>query len=196
MSCGSVHKLLHEAFERALTPEEQKRVDVHLEGCRACRAEAALLRAMIRALETAPAVQPSERFTLAVMDRLPAPVRIFGFLPAAAFRVAAALIGVAGAGLGWVYRTEVLTIGREAGHAAAASPAGDAMQQAYAAIQTLGQKMLAYVPVHQLDSPQWSPVVSVLIAVGVGMVILHMVNGFEPLDADLELEAAPEQSFS
>ena len=78
MQCRDIHLLLHEALDRILTGEEQIHLDDHLATCELCRADAVLLHAVIQAVEETPTQQPSEDFTLKVMDRLPAPV--FGLI--------------------------------------------------------------------------------------------------------------------
>lgn len=188
MKCRSIQELLHTAFERALTPEEQMSVDTHVAGCKTCRMDAALLRMVVEAIATAPVIQPSAQFTVNVLDRLPTPVRALGFLPVAAFRVAAGLIAVAGAVAGWLYRDALLELSPQA---AITTPQGSALHLMYAKLNTLGYRMLDYIPVQQLSSPEWSPVTSVLIAIAVAMVILHMVNAFESLDDDVEWDLEP-----
>lgn len=196
MHCRSVQQLLHNAFDGTLASQEQRDIDTHLAGCQVCQLDALLLRVVVEALETAPIAQPSTDFTISVLDRLPAPTPLFGFLPVAVFRFAAAVVGAISVTLGWLYRENLVGLTQQTTDATLASVPGAALYQAYGAIQAFGYRILDYIPVQQWDSPQWSPITSVLIAVAIGMVILHMVNGFESMDEEMdwELEPTPDQA--
>lgn len=190
MECRHVQHLLHETLERMLDTNEQERLDTHLAQCASCRMDARLLYAVIQAVEEAPILQPSEDFTLKVMDRLPTPIGVFGRIPVAAFRALVVLLGVAAVTLGWVYQTTLLQIARGWSTAAASpNPISSAFQQAAVSIHSAWGIILGYMP--HIDTQRMTPVVSVLIAIGVAHVILKMVDGFEPA----EFDSAVDQTF-
>lgn len=143
---------------------------------------------VVEAIETAPMMQPSPLFTVHVLDRLPAPVNVFGFFPLAVFRIAAAFVAMAGGALAYLYRD---TLAGLVQHPAAIAPQGSTLYYMYANLNTIGYRLLDYVPIHAFRSPEWSPVTSILIAIGVAMAILHMVNGFESFEDDMEWDLEP-----
>ena len=191
MNCRSVQQLLHNAIDGTLALEEKRTLDTHLAGCQNCQLDALLLRVVVEALETAPVAQPSTDFTINVLDRLPTPTPLFGFLSVAVFRFAAAVVGAISITLGLLYREKLVGLTQRTTDATLASVPGAALYQGYGAIQAFGYRILDYIPIHQWDSPQWSPVTSVLIAVAIGMVILHMVNGFESTDDEMDWDLDP-----
>ncbi|MDP6052085.1 MAG: zf-HC2 domain-containing protein [Candidatus Latescibacteria bacterium] len=187
MACKSIQRLLHEAFERTLTSEEQKGVDGHLGACEVCHADAFLLKMVVQAVETTPVAQPSEAFTVRVMDHLPMPIRLFGFIPMVVFRSVMIPLGVVTAILIWVYRTALISsVKAYSVFDVESSQVLLTLQQTYASIQAMVGSAIAYLPVNQIISPEENPFVSVAIAIGVAIVILRMVNGFEPLEMDAE----------
>ena len=188
MQCRDIHLLLHEALDRILTGEEQIHLDDHLATCELCRADAVLLHAVIQAVEETPTQQPSEDFTLKVMDRLPAPV--FGLIPVAVFRALVAAIGIIAATVGWVYRAGLIQSVRELSAAAAEpNPISASFQHAASSIYMVGTTIIGYIP--DIDMQRLTPVLYVLIAIGVAHVILQMVDAFEPA----EFESAVDQTY-
>lgn len=149
------------------------------------------MRGVVEAMETAPMAQPSLDFTVRVLDRLPVPTPLFGFLTVAVFRFAAAVVGAISLTLGLLYRENLVGLVQQTTDTTRASVPGSTLYHSYAALQAFGYRILEYVPIQQWDSPQWSPVTSVLIAVAIGMVILHMVNGFESTDDEMDWELEP-----
>ena len=190
MACKSIQRLFHEAFERTLTSEEQRRVDGHLGACEVCRADAVLLKMVVQAVETTPMAQPSEAFTVSVMDHLPMPIRLFGFIPMVVFRSVMIPLGVITAILIWVYRTALISsVKAYSVFDVESSQVLLTLQQTYASIQAMVGSAIAYLPVNQIISPEENHFVSVAIAIGVAIVILRMVNGFEPPEWELEMDA-------
>ena len=195
MACKSLQMLLHEAFERVLTPEEQQRVDGHLGGCEACQADAALLKLVVQAVETTPIAQPSEAFTLAIMDQLPTPIRILGFIPVVVFRSVMITLGVVAAALTWTYRTPLMSSAKSyAAVDKASSPVLSSLQQAYTSLQAMAGSALEYLPMNPLNAPEENPFISVAIAIGIAFVVLRLVNGFESPDWELDIEMETEYS--
>jgi anti-sigma factor RsiW len=104
MNCESTQRLMYEAVDRTLAPDERNLVDTHLNGCERCRAEMAVLDALIETVETTPPAEPSDAFLANVMASLHAPEPSPGFAPSVVFpRVAFAATLVAAA-LIWLYR--------------------------------------------------------------------------------------------
>lgn len=185
MECPYIQTLIHEAFERPLLPDEQRRLDRHIETCAPCRADAVLLRAVVQAMEEAPDLQPAQDFTLKVMERLPAPVLIFGRIPVVAFRVVAAALSVIAGALGWIYRAPLAAFVQRFPSTVAESAEDSAITAALelsaASIRATWTRMMDYAPVSFFpDVDRVMPLVSVLIAVGVAHVIVKIVEGFEP----------------
>lgn len=183
MQCRHIHLLVHEALDGTLASEEQIRLDNHLATCEICRADAVLLRAIIQAVEETPTLQPSEDFTLKVMDRLPVPVFVLGRIPVAAFRVLVSAIGLIAAIVGWIYRAALMQSVQELSSAAVEpNPVSSAFQHAASSIYMIGTTILSYIP--DIDMQRITPVLSVLIAIGVAHVILQMADAFEPAEFD------------
>lgn len=104
MNCESTQRLMYEAVDRTLAPDERRLVDTHLNGCERCRAEMAVLDALIETVETTPPAEPSDAFLANVMASLPVPEPSPRFAPSVVFpRVAFAATLVAAA-LIWLYR--------------------------------------------------------------------------------------------
>jgi anti-sigma factor RsiW len=69
--CGSVRGDLGFLLRPELDPERAEGLREHLEGCGACRAVYARVKANFEALRREPAIEPGEGFARRVMDRLP-----------------------------------------------------------------------------------------------------------------------------
>jgi hypothetical protein len=144
---------------------------------------------VVQAVETTPIAQPSEAFTISVMDHLPIPIRIFGFIPMVVFRSVMIPLGVAAAVLIWVYRTVLVSsVKSYSVFDVESSQVLLTLQQTYASLKAMVGSAMDYLPVDQISSPEENPFVSVAIAIGVAFVILRMVNGFEPPEWDLEMD--------
>lgn len=195
MSCESIRILLHEAFERTLTADEQQEADRHINTCRDCRAEAAMLKMVVEAVETTPVVQPPASFTVDVMDRLPTPIRILGFIPIVVFRSVLIAMSVAVAVLTWVYQQAMVDAVRSFPVDDIAShPVMNSLREVYAALQTMVGSAMADLPISNIGSPEENPFISVAIAIGVAFVVLRLVNGFESPDWELDMEMESEYS--
>lgn len=109
MNCESTLRLVYEAVDRALSPEEHRLADAHLAVCERCRSEAAVLDAMIETVETVPEARPSEAFLANVMDRLPEPRRCVS-LPSLFFPRTVFAATLAAAALIWLYRASLVEI--------------------------------------------------------------------------------------
>lgn len=104
MNCVSVQRLMYEAVDRALAPDERRLLDAHLAGCEGCRSEMAVLDALIETVETTPPADPSDAFLPNVMARLPAPRRSLWFGPSVVFPRVVFAATLAAAALLWLYR--------------------------------------------------------------------------------------------
>lgn len=198
--CHHIRTMMHEALSGTLVGEGRTALDRHLAGCRACRADYAVLRAIVRAVEEAPPLQPSADFTLRVMDRLPTPVRIFGRVPLAVF---CAIIGILGLLAGirlWLSRSTITwTFQRIPDVVTETGSIFTSFKIAIivvfkivvaplrASLGSVLQSLPAPLEPHRLE-----PVFSVLIAIGIAYVVLKMVDGFQPT----EFDSAPDESYS
>lgn len=104
MNCESVQRLIYEAVDRALAPNERRLVDTHLVGCERCRSEMAVLDALIDTVETTPPAAPSDTFLANVMAGLPASRRSSWFVPPVVFPRVVFAATLAVAALLWLYR--------------------------------------------------------------------------------------------
>ena len=107
MNCQSIQRLMYEAVDRALAPDERRMVDTHLTGCERCRAEMAMLDALIETVETTAPAEPSSAFLDNVMARLPAPAPSSRFAPSVVFPRMAFAATLVAAVLIWLYRSTV-----------------------------------------------------------------------------------------
>ena len=184
MECRTLQTLLHESLERTLSSDEQAQLDAHMAECPACHADAVLLRSIVQAVEETSYVQPSGDFTLKVMDRLPASVGgLFG-IPALVLRGAAAAVAVVATALGWIYQESLIRFVQQLPAAAASSTdtVTPYLEQITTRIYGSWMMIASYLP--QVDMERLSPVVSVLIAIGVAHVIVKMAYGFETVELD------------
>jgi predicted anti-sigma-YlaC factor YlaD len=187
MECRQIQHLLHETFERTITSDEQMKMDQHLTQCVTCQADAKFLQAVVQALDEAPQEQPSANFTVEVMDRLPAPVRLFGFIPVVVFRMMAAAIGLIAIAFGWVYQATLLDAARSLTSAATQpGPVLEPFQHATAYIYNAWVSILNHIP--NVDAVWLAPTISIIIAIGIAHVILSMVDGFEPSEWDSAID--------
>lgn len=192
MECRQIRIVIHEALSRTLAGEEQAVLDGHLRGCRACRAEYAMLHAVVRAVEEAPPLQPSVDFTLKVMDRLPTPILIFGRVPARVFWGIVGSVGFLAGIVTWVYRASVLRTFQEMPDLAAGRHSiSSAFQIARSAVRTSLETLLHLFPA-PLEPHRLQPVLSVLIAIGIAVVVLKMIDGFQAT----EFDSIPDESYS
>ena len=184
MDCLTSRTLLQECFERTLSSVEQSELDTHLTRCQACQAESVLLKAVVTAIEESPAPQPSEDFTLKIMDRLPVPATGILGVPGDILRVAAAAIAATAVFLGWWYQESLRGFLQSLPEATASGsrPIMPYVEVAFGRIYESWVYTASFLP--QIDVERLSPLVSILIATGVAHVILKMVQGFEPLELD------------
>lgn len=110
MNCESAQRMVYEAVDRSLTPEERRLMNGHLAGCERCRSEAAVLGALIETFETTPPEKPSEAFLSNVMAQLPAPSRSPWFTPALVVPRLCFAVTLTAAALVWLYRASIAGI--------------------------------------------------------------------------------------
>ena len=190
MNCESIQRLMYEAVDRTLAPDERRRVDTHLTGCARCRAETAVLDALIETVETTPPAEPSDAFLANVMARLPAPEPSPRFAPEPSPRFApepsprfapsvvlprlAFAATLVAAALIWLYR------GTVAGFVERLIPVRDMVEPAAAVIRDLQAYVQAQVvavadslPEPVSASVDWGSLLLVVTTLAVGYVLVR-----------------------
>lgn len=188
MNCETTRRLMYEAVDRALSPEERRLADAHLAVCERCGAEAAFLGAMIETVETTPAAQPSEAFLSNVMERLPAPARSSWFAPALVFPRLAFAATLAAAALIWAYRaTFAEFVGEFLPVQTVTGPLAAAVRdiQAYAYAQA--GAVLARLPEPVSTSVEWGSMLLVVTTLAVGYVMVRAAERLEVGHSSLEI---------
>ena len=194
MNCESAQRLLYEAVDRALSPEEQRQADAHLAVCERCRTEAAVLAAMIETVETTPVARPSEAFLSNVMERLPdparpipaparpipAPARSSWFAPALVLPRLAFAATLAAAALIWLYRDMIVeTVGSVLPLQPVIGPVTASLRgiQAYLHAQT--GAVLSRLPEPVSTSVEWGSMVLVVTTLAVGYVLVRAAENLD-----------------
>jgi hypothetical protein len=75
MRCKRIKGLLQSYLDDSLKDEEYAIVKDHLEKCKKCQKEFHLLKRVVSFIEKTPTIEPSEDFTLQVMNRIPSPTQ-------------------------------------------------------------------------------------------------------------------------
>lgn len=192
MNCESVQRLMYEAVDRTLAPDERCLVDAHLAGCEGCRSERAVLDALIETVETTPPAEPSDAFLANVMARLPAPRRSAWFVPSMAFpRVAFAATLVAAA-LGWLYReTFAGFLGNLLPVQAVIGPAATAMRDLQAYVQAQVGAVAESLPEPVSASVDWGSLLLVVTTLVVGYVLVRTAETLGVGNADVQIGRRP-----
>ncbi len=174
MNCESIQRLMYEAVDRTLAPDERRLVDSHLTGCARCRAEMAVLDALIETVETTPPAEPSDAFVANVMARLPAPEPSPRFAPSVVFpRVAFAATLVAAA-LIWLYRATVAGfVGSLFPVQDMFAPAATVIRDLQAYVQTQVGAVADSLPEPVVTSVDWSSMLLVVTTLAVGYVLVR-----------------------
>ena len=184
MNCVSIQRLIYEAVDRALTPDEHRKVDTHLPGCERCRSEKAVLDALIETVETAPAVEPSEAFLDHVMDRLPAPGRSSWFVPSLVFpRLVFALTLLAAAPI-WLYRATIAEfVERLVPVQDTLGPVATVIHDLLAYVQSQTGAVVSRLPEPVSTSVDWGSLLLVITTLAVGYVLVRAAENLEVLNA-------------
>ncbi len=165
---------MYEAVDRTLAPDERRLVDTHLTGCARCRAEMAVLDALIETVETTPPAEPSDAFVANVMARLPAPEPSPRFAPSVVFpRVAFAATLVAAA-LIWLYRATVTEfVGSLFPVRDLVEPAASVIRNLQAYVQTQVGAVADSLPEQVSTSIDWGSLLLVVTTLVVGYVLVR-----------------------
>ncbi len=174
MNCEAVQRLMYEAVDRTLAPDERRLVDTHLTGCARCRAEMAVLDALIETVETTPALEPSDAFRANVMARLPAPEPSPRFAPSVVFpRVAFAATLVAAA-LIWLYRaTFAEIVGSLLPVQAVIEPVATVIRDLQAYVHSQAGTVVSTLPEPVSASVDWGSLLLVVTTLVVGYVLVR-----------------------
>lgn len=174
MSCESVQRLMYEAVDRTLAPDERRLVDAHLAGCERCRSETAVLDALIETVETTPPAEPSAAFLDNVMGRLPAPRRSSWFMPSVVFPRVVFAATLAAAAVLWLYR-EVFAeiVGNLLPVQAVTGPVAMAISDFQTYIRTQAGAVADSLPEPVSASVDWGSLLLVVTTLVVGYVLVR-----------------------
>lgn len=174
MNCESAQRMVYEAVDRALSPEERRLLDAHLTGCERCRSEAAVLDALIETVETTPRARPSETFLSSVMAQLPAPSRSSWFAPALVFPRLVFAFTLAAAGLVWLYRGALSEfVGNLPPVQTVSGPVTTLIRDFQAYLQALAGAVLAHLPDPASASVDWGSLLLVATTLAVGYLLIR-----------------------
>ncbi|MDD9949574.1 MAG: zf-HC2 domain-containing protein [candidate division Zixibacteria bacterium] len=174
MNCKSAQRMVYEAVDRALSPDERRLLDAHLAGCERCRAEAAVLDALIETVETAPAAKPTEAFLANVMAQLPAPLRSSWFAPALVFPRLVFAFTLAAAALVWLYRASLSEIvGNFPPVQTVSGPVTTAIRDIQAYLQAQAGAVLNHLPIPASTSVEWGSMLLVATTLAVGYLLIR-----------------------
>ncbi|MCY3712802.1 MAG: zf-HC2 domain-containing protein [Gemmatimonadetes bacterium] len=178
MNCESTQRMLYEAVDRALTPDERRLLDAHLAGCERCRSEAAVLDALIKTVEATPAAKPSEAFLSNVMAQLPATSRSSSwsswFAPSLVFPRLVFAITLAAAALVWLYRASLAEIVENfLPVQTVAGPVTTAIRDVQAYLQAQAGAALTHLPVPVSTSVEWGSLLLVATTLAVGYLLIR-----------------------
>ncbi|MYJ00497.1 MAG: zf-HC2 domain-containing protein [Gemmatimonadetes bacterium] len=174
MNCESAQRMVYEAVDRALSPEERRLLDGHLAGCERCRSEAVVLDALIETVETAPAAKPTEAFLSNVMSQLPAPSRSSWCAPALALPRLVFAFTLAAAALVWLYRASLFEIvGNLPPVQTVSGPVTTAIRDIQAYLQAQAGAVLTQLPVPVSTSVEWGSLLLVATTLAVGYLLIR-----------------------
>ncbi|MXY49600.1 MAG: hypothetical protein F4Y38_09965 [Gemmatimonadetes bacterium] len=180
MNCESAQRMVYEAVDRALSPEERRLLDAHLTGCERCRSEAAVLDALIETVETTPAAKPTEAFLSKVMEQLPAPSRSSWFAPALIFPRLVFAFTLAAAALIWLYRASLAEIaGSLLPVQTVAGPVTTAFRDIQAYLQAQAGAVLAHLPDPVSASVDWGSLLLVATTLAVGCLLIRAAENLD-----------------
>lgn len=184
MNCESTQRMVYEAVDRALTPDERRLLDAHLAGCERCRSEAAVLDALIKAVETTPAAKPSEAFLSNVMAQLPAPSRSSSrsswFAPSLVFPRLVFAFTLAAAALVWLYRASLTEIvGSFLPVQTVSGPVTTVIRDIQAYMQAQAGAALTHLPVPVSTSVEWGSLLLVATTLAVGYLLIRAAENLD-----------------
>ena len=187
MNCNAIQRLMYEAVDRVLTPDERSAMDLHLPGCERCRTEQAVLESLIETVETAPEEQPSDDFTRIVMDRLPAPGRSSWSLPSLVFPRLVFALTLAAAALVWLYRAPAMAyLGQYVSFQEVREPLSIAIRDLQAYLQSTAGAAASLLPEPVSSSIDWGSLLVVVATLVVGYALVRAAEAFEIEDTRLQ----------
>ena len=192
MNCASVQRLIYEAVDRALAPDERRLVDAHLTGCERCRSEVAVLDALIETVETTPPADPSDAFLPNVMARLPASRRSAWLVPSVVFpRVAFAATLVAAA-LVWLYREMIAEVVENfAPVQAVTGPVATVIRDIQAYIQSQAGAVAGSLPEPVSTSVDWGSLLLVVTTLVVGYLLVRTAEALGVGNSNMQVGKRP-----
>lgn len=184
MNCESTQRMVYEAVDRALTPDERRLLDAHLAGCERCRSEAAVLDALIKTVETTPAAKPSEAFLSTVMAQLPVPSRSASrsswFAPSLVFPRLVFAITLAAAALVWLYRASLTEIvGNFLPVQTVSVPVTTVIRDIQAYMQAQAGAALTHLPAPVSTSVEWGSLLLVATTLAVGYLLIRAAENLD-----------------
>ena len=184
MNCESTQRMVYEAVDRALTPDERRLLDAHLAGCERCRSEAAVLDALIKTVETTPAAKPSEAFLSTVMAQLPVPSRSSSrsswFATSLVFPRLVFAFTLAAAALVWLYRASLTEIvGNFLPVQTVSGPVTTVIRDIQAYMQAQAGAALTHLPVPVSTSVEWGSLLLVATTLAVGYLLIRAAENLD-----------------
>ena len=180
MNCESAQRLVYEAVDRALTPEERRLLDAHIAGCERCSVEAAVLDALIETVETTPAAEPSGAFLSNVMAQLPAPSRSSWFAPSLFFPRLVFTITLAAAALVWLYRASLAeTVENFLPVQTVSGQVTTMLRDIQAYMQAQAGAALTHLPVPIPTSVEWGSLLLVATTLAVGYLLIRSAENLD-----------------
>ncbi len=178
MKCESAQRMVYEAVDRTLSPEERRLLDAHLAGCERCSSEAAVLDALIKTVETTPTAKPSETFLSNVMAQLPAPSRSSSrsswFAPTLVLPRLVFAFTLAVAVLVWLYRASLAEIvGGFLPVQTVSGPVTTAIHDIQAYMKAQVGATLGHLPVPVSTSVDWGSLLLVATTLAVGYLLIR-----------------------
>ena len=192
MNCESIQRLMYEAVDRTLAPDERRLVDSHLTGCERCRAEMAVLDALIETVETTPPAEPSDAFLANVMARLPAPEPSPRFAPSVVFPRVAFAATLAAAALIWLYRGTVTGfVGSLFPVQDMFEPVGTVIRNLQTYVQTQVGALADSLPEPVAASVDWGSLLLVVTTLAVGCVLARTAETLGVGNPDIQVGKRP-----
>ena len=200
MNCEAVQRLVYEAVDRTLAPDERRLVDTHLTGCARCRAEMAVLDALIETVETTPALEPSDAFRANVMARLPAPEPSPRFAPEPSPRFAPSVVfprvafaaTLVAAALIWLYRaTFAEIVGSLLPVQAVIEPVATVIRDLQAYVHSQAGTVVSTLPEPVSASVDWGSLLLVVTTLVVGYVLVRTAETLGVGNANVQVGRRP-----
>jgi len=182
MKCGDIQKLMYEALDRVLQPDERSLLEAHLSGCADCRSEQVLLKAMIKTVESTPQEMPGKNLAQSVMARLAAPAP--SWLHGPTTRRIALSLTFATAFLIWQFRALIASNAKTylpwESVVRWVSATGERMDEG---VQTMIGVLASRLPESVPAWIEWNALLPIVLSLAVGFLLVRIAEAFRNLSA-------------